>query len=299
VDLDLAQVRAFVAVVDHGQFGQAAQTLTLSQQALSKRVARLEDRLGTLLERQRGGVALTPAGRRFLPAARQLLEVADHAVAEARQEKAAPLRVDVWSEIQSPAQAVRAIVRDQPDIVVELSMRRDLGKGLDALQRHELDLAFGNVEGLGHALPRELTAELVMTDPIAALVSTRSHLARRDQITPADLACSGIWMPMAGSSEELRAFTEAYAQSIGAPLVGDGANLGLDAIVDHVAGDPALVAPVVATWPLAGRTDVRVIPVRPAPQYPWYAVWRPASPHPLLPRVLRSLRAARAPKGKL
>jgi DNA-binding transcriptional LysR family regulator len=126
VDLDLAQVRALVAVVDHGHFGRAAQTLALSQQALSKRVARLESGLGRLLERRRGGVALTAAGQRFLPAARQLLEVADHAVADVRDTPAAPLRADVWSEVQSPAHAVREIARAEPDVLVELSMRRDL-----------------------------------------------------------------------------------------------------------------------------------------------------------------------------
>ena len=130
VDLDLAQVRAFVAVVDNGHFGRAAQTLPLSQQALSKRVARLEDRLGLLLERRRGGVTLTAAGQRFLPAARQLLEVADHAFADVRNAPSAPLRVDVWGELHSPAQAIRTIARDRPDIVVELSMRRDLVEAL-------------------------------------------------------------------------------------------------------------------------------------------------------------------------
>src|SRR5215208_3281253 len=77
VDLGLAQVRAFVAVVDHGHFARAARSLALSQQALSKRVARLEDRLGRLLERRPGGVTLTVAGERFPPAARRLLDVAD------------------------------------------------------------------------------------------------------------------------------------------------------------------------------------------------------------------------------
>jgi DNA-binding transcriptional LysR family regulator len=91
VDLDLARVRAFVAVVDHGHFGRAAQTLALSQQALSKRVARLEDRLGPLLERRHGGVVPNAAGRDFLPAARRLLDIADHAAADLRQAPAEPL----------------------------------------------------------------------------------------------------------------------------------------------------------------------------------------------------------------
>ena len=293
MDLDLAQVRAFVAVVDHGHFGRAAQTLALSQQALSKRVARLEAQLGPLLERLRGGVALTVGGQRFLPAARQLLEVADHAIADVRNAPSAALRVDVWSDVQSPAQAVRAIAREQPNIVVELSMRRDLVDAVGALQRHEIDLAFGNVTGLPRPLPPELTAELVMADTIAALVSAGGALADRDEITPADLVRRGIWWPMAGTSRELRAFIETYARSIGARLIDEGANLGLEAAVQRVAGDATLIVPVVSTWPLGTRSDVRVLPLRPAPQYPWYAVWRTAASHPTLRRLLRALRAAR------
>jgi DNA-binding transcriptional LysR family regulator len=101
VDLDLGQVRAFVAVVDHGHFGRAAEQLSLTQQALSKRVARLEAALGPLLERRPGGVALTPAGERFLPGARRMLEVADRAVADATQAPPPPLRIDVWGELHA------------------------------------------------------------------------------------------------------------------------------------------------------------------------------------------------------
>jgi DNA-binding transcriptional LysR family regulator len=291
VDLDLGQVRAFVAVVDHGHFGRAAETLALSQQALSKRVARLEDRLGPLLERRRSGVVPTAAGQRFLPAARRLLDIADHAVVDLRHAPAGPLRVDVWSELQSPAGAMRAIAAELPDIVLQLSMRRDLVQALGALERHELDLAFGNVAGLAHALPSELTAELLMTDTIAAAVSAEGALAAREHITPADMARHGIWWPMAGSSEELRAFVEGYARSIGAPVVSDGANIGLETLVQRVTGDPTVIAPIVATWPMAAE-GVRIVPIQPAPQYPWYGVWRTANAHPSLPPVLAALRTA-------
>jgi DNA-binding transcriptional LysR family regulator len=54
MDLDLAQLRAFVAVADVGHFGRAAAMLTMSQQAVSKRVAGLERAVGPLLERRPG-----------------------------------------------------------------------------------------------------------------------------------------------------------------------------------------------------------------------------------------------------
>jgi DNA-binding transcriptional LysR family regulator len=96
VDLDLARVRAFVAVVDEGHFGRAAAALSVSQQGLSKRVARLEAELGVrLLTRSAGGISLTGAGRRFLAPARGLLAAGDLAAEAARHEERT-LRIDVW-----------------------------------------------------------------------------------------------------------------------------------------------------------------------------------------------------------
>lgn len=72
MDLDVAQVRAFVRTAEELHFGRAAGTLAISQQALSKRIARLESLLGTeLFQRGGNGVRLTEAGQRFLPPARQ------------------------------------------------------------------------------------------------------------------------------------------------------------------------------------------------------------------------------------
>ena len=99
MDLDLAQVRAFVAVAEQLHFGRAAAKLFLTQQALSKRIQRLESSLGeALFLRYHQNVELTPAGRRFLPHARTLLAVADAAALAARPQTR-PLRVDVWGPV--------------------------------------------------------------------------------------------------------------------------------------------------------------------------------------------------------
>ena len=49
MDLDLAHVRTLAAAAGELHFGRAAARLYLSQQALSKRIARLEDELGVRL----------------------------------------------------------------------------------------------------------------------------------------------------------------------------------------------------------------------------------------------------------
>ena len=80
MDLDLTQVRAFVVAADQLHFGRAAAQLFLTQQALSKRISRLEQALGEqLFVRGSRGVELSDAGRRFLPHARSLLAAADAA----------------------------------------------------------------------------------------------------------------------------------------------------------------------------------------------------------------------------
>ncbi|MBO9515903.1 MAG: LysR family transcriptional regulator [Variovorax sp.] len=68
-------LQAFVIVARHGSFAQAAAALSVAQSALSKRVQRLEERLGAaLFERRPRGVVLTEAGHAFLARAQRLVD---------------------------------------------------------------------------------------------------------------------------------------------------------------------------------------------------------------------------------
>src|SRR6266508_2149059 len=59
-----ARLRAFAAVARTRSFSRAAASLYISQPAISKHIAALEDELGTqLVVRTRSGAALTPAGK--------------------------------------------------------------------------------------------------------------------------------------------------------------------------------------------------------------------------------------------
>ncbi len=74
MNFDLSDLRAFVSVADCGSFRAAAETLHLSQPALSRRVDKLEQALGfRLFERTTRKVELNAMGRTFLPRARHVL----------------------------------------------------------------------------------------------------------------------------------------------------------------------------------------------------------------------------------
>lgn len=84
----LSQLRAFVAVADCGNFGEAALHLEISQSAVSHAIAALEEELGViLLSRGRHGAHLTPVGERVVGHARQILQQLDHLVKEANLSK--------------------------------------------------------------------------------------------------------------------------------------------------------------------------------------------------------------------
>jgi DNA-binding transcriptional LysR family regulator len=81
MNLDLGDLRAFVAVAERGSFHAAASDIHLSQPALSRRIAKLEGALGVrLLERTTRKVELTTVGRDFARKARDLLNGLDQSL---------------------------------------------------------------------------------------------------------------------------------------------------------------------------------------------------------------------------
>ena len=78
--LDLTQVRAFLAVVEHGGFSRAAAALETTQPVVSQQVRKLETAVGArLLARSHARTVPTGDGHRFLPHARALLRAVERA----------------------------------------------------------------------------------------------------------------------------------------------------------------------------------------------------------------------------
>ncbi|MDH4555880.1 LysR family transcriptional regulator [Pseudomonas sp. BN417] len=76
--MDLASLNAFIAIAETGSFSEAGERLHLTQPAVSKRIASLEQQLTVrLFDRLGREVSLTEAGRALLPRAYQILNVLD------------------------------------------------------------------------------------------------------------------------------------------------------------------------------------------------------------------------------
>ncbi|MBS2539132.1 LysR family transcriptional regulator [Catenulispora sp. NF23] len=292
MDLDLAQVRAFVATADRLHFGQAAEQLAVSQQALSKRIARLESELGVQLF-LRGGhaVELTEAGRRFLEPARQTLAQGDRAVAAARHVER-PLRIDYWGHLFAPMRTLAPVIDHLARAVavsVETGPGRDLPGVLDALARTATDVGFGRVHGADGGQGAELAGyahRLVRLEPVDVVVGDRHRLADRFEARPDELRDSVLWSPAA---LERLDFYRRFAEHFDISAEAGTANLGIGHFLEQVAADPTRFALVPADLELPDRAHVRSLPlVEPTPLYAWSLLWRAADPHPGVEPLLRA-----------
>ena len=89
--MDLNHLRSFVTVAQFGHLTRAAETLHLSQPALSGHIKALEEQFGVpLFERSSSGMTLTPSGRRLLAEATQIIEAVQHLKHSAQELRGEP-----------------------------------------------------------------------------------------------------------------------------------------------------------------------------------------------------------------
>ncbi|MFJ9696513.1 LysR family transcriptional regulator [Kitasatospora sp. NPDC101183] len=295
--MDLEAVRTFALVAGAGQFQKAAVDLSITQQAVSKRIAALERDLGArLFSRTPRGAELTIDGQAFLPHARELLRVADRALASVQPGRR-PLRVDVLSSRGATAGLMRGFHAAHPEVDLDVLMLFDMDRAVEALRSGAIDATFRAVGMPGRPLPEDVVSVRVLDEPLQLMTGPAHALAGARSVTLAELVGHRIWMPGIAPGTEWAAYYDELVAEFGLGIEATGPNFGADALLDTVADTPALAtfmgeyARIV--WP-AGH-GLRLIPVvDPAPVYPHSLLWHRDNPHPAL-AVLREHLATAAP----
>ncbi|MEU9314907.1 LysR family transcriptional regulator [Streptomyces sp. NPDC048295] len=296
--MDLEAVRTFVAVAEAGQFQKAADDLSITQQAVSKRIAALERDLGVRLftRMPRRGSEPTIDGQAFLPHAREMLRVAERAVASVRTGHR-PLRVDVINSRGAASGLMRGFHRAHPGTDLDVVMLFEIEAAVTAIRSGAIDASFRAVAAPGRPLPEDIASVRVVDEPLQLLTGPAHALAGARSVTVAQLAGHRIWMPGIVPGTEWGAYYDDLVAEFGLTIEATGPNFGSDALLDTIADTPALATfmgeHTRLIWP-AGH-GLRRIPVTdPTPVYPHSLIWHRDNPHPALATLRAHLAAATA-----
>ncbi|MEU6281340.1 LysR family transcriptional regulator [Streptomyces sp. NPDC047028] len=298
--MDLDTVRTFVAAADAGRFQDAAAELAVTQQAVSKRIAALERRLGVrLFTRTSRGAELTIDGQAFLPHARELLRVAERAVASVRTGRR-PLRVDVIASRGAASGLMRGFHRAHPEIDLDVLMLFDIDTAVAAIRSGSIDASFRAVGVPDRPLPDDIESVRVLDEPLQLLTGPGHALAAAKSVTLPQLVGHRIWMPGIVPGTEWAAYYDDLVAEFGLTIEATGPNFGSDALLDTIADTPALATfmggDTRLVWP-AGH-GLRRIPVTgPEPVYPHSLLWHRDNPHPALTTLRAHLAATTAAPG--
>ncbi|MEU5433662.1 LysR family transcriptional regulator [Streptomyces sp. NPDC020719] len=283
--MDLDAVRTFVVVADAGQFREAANELSITQQAVSKRVAALEKDLGVrLFTRTARGARLTIDGQAFRPYARALLQAEERAAASVRPGRRA-LRVDVIGRRLAPAGLLRDFHGAHPCVELDVVTLFDADAAIAAVRSGTIDASFRAVTVPVRQLPEGVEATRVHDEPLQLLTGPGHVLADTRQMTLRQLVGHRIWMPGIVAGTEWAAYYDELAAEFGLTIDPLGPNFGIEPLLDTIA-DSSTLATIVGeqtrlVWP-AGY-DLRRIPVHdPTPVYPHSLIWRADNTHPAL-----------------
>lgn len=219
--MELRHLRYFVAVAEELHFHRAAERLHISQPPLSQQVRALEAELDVLLlERNRRGVALTPAGTVYLAEARAILAAVDAATESARSvARGAAGRLSLAFVGSAMHGALPAVLRAHRLAFpfVELALRElPTAAQLEALRAGRIDV--------GVIRPPvdepDLEIETIHTEPVVVALPAGHPLAARERVALADLLEEGFVLLARREAPGLHeSLARALARAGGAPRV--------------------------------------------------------------------------------
>jgi LysR family hydrogen peroxide-inducible transcriptional activator len=234
IPLTLRQLRYLVAIEETGHFRLAAESCGISQPSLSVQIKTLEEALSlTLIERGRGPVKLTLAGREVVARARDILDATQAIVdlsATLQTGLAGTLRLGTSTTLGPylMPHIVGDLHRSHPDLrlYVREAAPHDLARQISE-GSHDLILTQLPIPGAS------LVTERLFREPLVVAISADHPLAQRSQIEPQDL--SGETILSLSPNYALHDQISALCVETGATLSREYEGTSLDALRQMVA----------------------------------------------------------------
>jgi DNA-binding transcriptional LysR family regulator len=211
-----------MAIVTHGSLGRAAETLHITQPALSRIIKRLEAQVGAaLFERNSKGMALTPIGEALLPRATLLQREAAHAMEDINSMRGLAKGTIKVGSVGSVASlilptAIDRVLTRWPNLRVEV-LEGVWDRLADALAKYEIDVA------LNVSIPDSeeicAIADCSWQDKSYVVAALDHPLRNRPDLTLADTLGSR-WATMPRGTEPFEHMREVFAANgLGLPNV--------------------------------------------------------------------------------
>ncbi|MEO1102754.1 MAG: hydrogen peroxide-inducible genes activator [Pseudomonadota bacterium] len=227
--MSVKQLRYLVALSEVGHFRKAAEATGITQPSLSAQIANLEETLRlTLVERGRGPVTFTVAGREIVARARRVLDELQGLEDRARGlaiGSGGTLRLGTSLTI-GPYLMPRVVGRlhgNFPDM------------GLHVREGAAADLEFELLEGRHDVILTQLPirsadviVEPIFSEALSVVVAADHSFAKRANITNADL--SGVPILTLGRTYGLNAQVSALCHEVGAVLMQNYEGTSLDGL---------------------------------------------------------------------
>lgn len=195
--MDTQALAAFLEVADSGSFSRAGGSLFLSQPAISKRIAALEQQLGAaLFDRVGRRVTLTDAGRTLLPFARKALQDIEdgrRALSQLVDKVSGRLSIGTSHHIglHRLPPVLRRYTQQFPEVDLDIHFM-DSEVACEAVLAGKLEL--GIVTLPTQPLP-QLEQREVWPDPLSVVVGRDHVLAGRKRVRLSELAAHPAVMP--------------------------------------------------------------------------------------------------------
>lgn len=206
--MELRQLRHFVKVAERRNFSDASVRAHISQPALSRSIQQLEHDVGTtLLRRSPAGVALTPAGERFLQFARMIVDEADRAAAAVTAVHAGTVgEVTVGLDALYPEHLVAAAAlrcrAELPGVVLR-TIAAPMEELLVLLRRGVIDLALAGT--LPDDQPGGIAMEALTTTHDVVIAAASHPLAQVASPMATDLAAARWILIQRAAAQDMHA----------------------------------------------------------------------------------------------